>query len=156
MQLPGYNSGNIRLEEGNEYLFEIYNHVKLQDGDFYFILIDANGLKHFMPSSPYAGYGLRTGSKVICRIDKINCTGRIFLEPAHPFYQTGKSYLFPIVSNPGMDDSASMVVSDVFGNMILPAIKNPDILSIGGENQVICKIISIRKGIPELEIQGFS
>jgi hypothetical protein len=29
-------------------------------------------------------------------VDKVSCSGKIYLEPEHPYYQVGKSYLFPV------------------------------------------------------------
>ena len=91
MHYPAYNSGNIILSEGNWYLFRIYNLLQLQDSAWYYVLQDLNGLKHFMPADYYTNYGFKIGDEITCKVDRINCTGRIFLEPKHPRYIEGET-----------------------------------------------------------------
>ena len=97
MQSPGYNTDEIRFSEGDWFPFKVHNFVQLQDGAWYYIMLDVNGSKHFMSAIGYESYNIRPGDEIICKIDKINCTGRIYLEPRHPHYNEGESYLFDIV-----------------------------------------------------------
>jgi len=89
MQYPGYNTGKVILSEGDWFPFRITKFVQLQDNSWYYVLQDINGLKHFMPAGYYKDYGFSIGIQIKCKIDRINCTGRIFLEPEHPYYQEG-------------------------------------------------------------------
>ncbi len=84
----------IVLEEGKYYPFRISGSVVLPDGAECFVLTDVNGVKHLLYKSHYLYYGLELNSEVRCRIDKINCTGKIFIEPEHPFYKLGVAYDF--------------------------------------------------------------
>jgi hypothetical protein len=84
----------IKLEEGNYYPFKVSGSVDLPDGEECFVLTDVNGVKHLLYKSYYRNYNIRHGMDIRCRIDKINCTGKIFIEPEHPHYQPGKSYSF--------------------------------------------------------------
>ena len=68
-------------------------------------------------------YHLKTGQTINCRIDKINCTGKIFIEPEHPYYKLGEIYEFPLVriekkNNLADSNEIFVVFTDVFNNEI--------------------------------------
>jgi len=83
-----------KLEEGKYYPFAITGSVILPDSSECFILSDVNKVKHLLYKKYYKNYNLKLNSKILCRIDKINCTGKIYIEPEHPFYKLGKTYHF--------------------------------------------------------------
>jgi hypothetical protein len=152
MQYPGYNNGKVILSEGNWFPFRIHNYVQLQDDAWYFVLQDINGMKHFMPAENYQNYGFRTGDEIICKIDRINCTGRIFLEPKHPYYNEGEIYSFDLVSFQKKGSEIIIIVREIAGKEIeVPLCGNKN-LDINGEKKVTCLVKSIIKGIPILEI----
>ena len=62
----------------------------------YYILEGEDGYRRLMEKAPYEDYQIKVGSKINCRIDKINCNGRYFFEPIHPKYKVGKSFEFKI------------------------------------------------------------
>ncbi len=153
MHYPGYNSGKVILTESEWFPFRIHNHVKLQDEEWYYILLDINGLKHFMPVGFYQNYGFKTGDLVSCKIEKINCTGRVFLEPRHPFYEEGESYYFDFISYfPGEDSKKGILaVKEISGNSIhvpLSGNENPD---LNKQKKVRCRVKSIKRGAINLE-----
>ena len=82
------------MQQGEKYLFYFQKKVLLPDDNEYFVLIDPFGTKHLIPTEYYQNYNLKTGEKYLCKVDKINCLGRIFIEPPHPFFTEGKSYAF--------------------------------------------------------------
>jgi hypothetical protein len=82
------------LEEGKYYPFRISGSVVLPDGSECYILSDMNHVKHLLHKAYYSHYDFKHNQEIVCRIDKINCTGKIFIEPEHPVYQPGKSYSF--------------------------------------------------------------
>ena len=152
MQYPGYNTGSVILSEGKWFPFRIHNLVQLQDDSWYFVLQDMNGMKHFMPAEYYKSHGFKTGDEISCKIERINCTGRIFLEPKHPCYNEGEIYLFDLVSNQEKDNGRMLIVEEIAGNKIeVPLCGNKN-LDINGEKKVACLVKSIKKGIPILEI----
>ena len=104
MQYPGYNNSKILLTEGNWFPFRVHNLLQLQDNEWYYILEDINGLRHFISAEYYKKYGFKPGDEISCKIDKINCTGRMFLEPRHPHYNEGETYSFELVKYPIKDD----------------------------------------------------
>ena len=85
MTLPENSLGKSKLKEGDVLNFIIRNKILLQDNQDYFILEDPFGQKHFIEASLYSGYELHTGQVIDCLVDRINCTGRIFLEPYRSF-----------------------------------------------------------------------
>jgi len=152
MHYPDYNSGKIVLMEGEWFLFLIHNLVQLQDDDWYFVLQDVNGLKHFMPAGFYKNYGLKPGDEISCKIDRINCTGRIFLEPRHPVYADGKNYFFDILHKSDQDGGIKLIVKDIFENNIEVPVKGLLENAIFYEKKVQCVVLAVKKGLPILEI----
>ena len=151
MQYPGYSTGKVILSEGDWFPFRIHNLVQLQDDEWYYILVDINNLKHFMPAEYYAGYGFRIGDEISCKIDRINCTGRIFLEPKHPYYNEGELYLFDVCVVSKEDDKQILVVKEILGNSIEVPLYDIRLLNNSKENKVRFMVKSIKKGKPILE-----
>jgi len=84
----------LRLIQGQSYLFKFHKKVISPDRSEYFVVIGPFGDKHLIPSEYYSFYKLELGKSYLCRVDKINCLGRIFMEPPHPYYKENNSYLF--------------------------------------------------------------
>jgi len=156
MKYPGYDTGKVILAEGSWYPFRIHNHLQLQDGLWYYVLEDINGLKHFMPADYYKNYRLKTGEEIVCRIDKINCTGRIFLEPRHPVYKEGQTYNFDVVSFSKEDNLMLFFVKDIHGNSIEVQQYDNSASDFEAKKKVKCVVLSIKKGKPVLEISNIS
>jgi hypothetical protein len=156
MQYPGYNTGNVNLEEGEWYHFKIHNLVLLQDEAYYYVLTDINGMKHFMPSVYYIDYGLNIGDVINCKIDRINCTGRIFLEPAHPFYKEGGIYSFNLESYIIQGNNLTLFVKGIVGNSVEVPVRDIAINNIATIKTVSCKVQSIKKGELLLEFYDVS
>ncbi len=89
---------NARLEEGLTYPFHILKIVSLGTDDKYFVMQDPNGYKILVPEGFYRTYGFKPGQVIRCRVDKVNCNGRMYLEPSHPYYREGETYPFDVVS----------------------------------------------------------
>lgn len=110
------------LEEGKSYRFTIMKTIALSPGDEWYLMKGPGQYKILMPKKYYVRYGFVSGQTVRCRIDKINCTGRIFLEPEHPFYREGALYPFEVISR-GVYVSRDrkteqvFIVKDVLGNL---------------------------------------
>ncbi len=87
----------ITLEEGKEYPFYVEKLLALPDGD-YFILIDEVSRKYLLPRQYYTDYPIKVGTTIICNVNKINCNGKIFLEPLHPIYKVGDEDVFTLTA----------------------------------------------------------
>jgi hypothetical protein len=81
-----------KLVEGKTYIFQVDGTISLTGDKSFYKLIDPNGVNHLLDHTIYRNYGFGLDDKIKCRVDKINCTGRIFLEPEHPFYKLGENY----------------------------------------------------------------
>ena len=152
MQYPGYNFGNVILSEGEWFPFKIHNLVQLQDNAWYYVLQDINGMKHFMPAGNYARYGFIPGDEISCKLDRINCTGRIFLEPRHPHYKEGEIYYFDVISLTDQGNEKVLIVREILGNSIeVPVCRNIN-MDLKERKMVRCIVIAIIKGRPILDI----
>ena len=136
----------IQLLEGQMHTFTISGDVKLPDGLKCFKLKDPNGLQHLLPMTGYEEYGFKQGTKIQCCIDKINCTGQIYLEPKHPHYERGNCYDFTLVRiDPGRNDELQAVLKDKLGkDILLPADDLPESIQAG--DSVKCKVDRIKRG----------
>ncbi|MGQ9846317.1 MAG: hypothetical protein ACUVQP_02285 [Bacteroidales bacterium] len=76
------------FEEGKMYRFFVDKILTLPDSD-YFLLIDEWNKKHLLPQKYYTDYSIKIGTYINCYVNKINCNGKIFLEPEHPIYKIG-------------------------------------------------------------------
>ena len=156
MQYPGYNSGNVILKKGEWCPFTVYNIVQLQDAEWYYILLDSNGLKHFLQAEYYSNHGINIGDKILCKIEKINCTGRIFLEPKHPYYNEGENYTFSVLEFLNSGAEKLFIVRDSYGNSIEVPVCNDKSVKVKSEKLVNCIVKTIKKGIPVLEISDIT
>lgn len=104
----------MKLKEGKSYRFKNLKTVFLPDGEENIILEGPDGLKYLLPVANYSNYSLSEKSEFKCRIDRINCTGKVFLEPEHPFYKEGLEYEFIVANTPDLRaDEGKGIVSIV-------------------------------------------
>lgn len=139
----------MQLTEGNFYTFRVEGKiVNISDNPF-LILRDQCGTKHLIDLKPFKNYNFEEGSQITCRVDHISCSGKIYLEPPHPFYEVKKTYPFKIIDIQKYTDErgfqqAGLLLSDHFdNNYLLPCGKNKPPYSI---NEFInCEIFAIKK-----------
>lgn len=154
MNFPGYNTGNVILTEGDWFPFRVHKLVRMQDDAWYYILEDINKMKHFIPAVHYSNYGIRSGDEIPCKIDKINCTGRIHLEPKHPYYNEGEIYVFNLIVISKKNNKSIIQVEDIFNNLIeISNLANIN-LAQNVQNSVKCRIVRIVKAVPILELSS--
>lgn len=139
----------MKLEEGRSYKFIPARIITLPDSNDNLILNGPDGKKYLLPLSFYTDYNLNEKTEIICKIDKINCSGKVFLEPQHPFYREGEYYMFVIeMFIPSDDDhesTKSFVVRDLFGNQITAPVRLLEYVPEKG-SQVRLKVERISKG----------
>lgn len=137
----------VQLTEGKFFPFKITGDAVLPDETECFILTDPNEVHHLLEKSSYVNYHFKQGQVIQCRIDKINCAGKVFIEPEHPFYQPGNSYKFPLIrvkEEKGNRESMA-VFSDVFQNEIEIPVEELAGHPIPG-NSYELKVVKIKKG----------
>jgi hypothetical protein len=152
MTQPFICSGAVKIEEGSVLFFKVLNLVKLQDNRDYYILEDPNGVKHFIDAETYANYGIKVGGKLKCKVAKINCTGRILLEPMHPIYIEGQTYFFTIIDLHTSGSEIALILKDIFSNRIEITIPYSNYSSINHDKFIRCKVINLKKGVPDVEV----
>lgn len=128
----------MKLDEGNSYNFSVIKIVHFEGKDF-FLLEGPDIKRYLLPVTRYANYDIAPGKSVLCRIDRINCKGELFLEPEHPLYRENESYLFEVSGRDIRVDRAGnrhnvFIVKDVYGNDIsIPAFLAGDTEPVAGE-----------------------
>ena len=85
-----------RLKEGNYYYFSVEKRTVSPDNTSFFVLTGPGGRKYLLPEERYCHYGMIDGTRLRCRVDRINCRGEIFIEPPNPFYNEGGIYHFTV------------------------------------------------------------
>lgn len=156
MTAPAFYNEGKKLIEGEVLSFDYLKIIILSDGNEYMVLEDPYGIRHMVPYIHYQNYGIEPGTKVNCRVDRINCTGRVYLEPEHPFFVIGEIIEFQVrsVSNlrKGLCDAIVIKVSDVPGNEICCEVINAENCSIQAGEIIEFRIVKIKKGKPILTI----
>lgn len=135
------------FKEGEWYNFKIINQIDIPDKGNQFVLQHSSGRKILLPADNYVKYDLTIGSSIDCRVDKINCTGQIFMEPKHPYYTIGDVYTFKTLS---INDKDKLIgVKDVLDNNIEVYCN-----ILVGRNicEIPLKVINIKKGKPQLAL----
>ncbi|MEI7595575.1 MAG: hypothetical protein WCK02_07500 [Bacteroidota bacterium] len=138
--------GNLLIEH-EWYPFKVLKEIDFPDGESMFVLEDPNGYKHLLRQDYYKHYQIKPEQYINCRIDKINCSGRIFLEPEHPIYKEGESYSFnfiakKIILNSLNKEEQIIVVSDIFNQEIIL----PDTNFQSYSDKIECIVENIKKG----------
>ena len=120
------------------------------DDEEFFVLRSRQNSRHLLSKNLYAAYGISPGMEITCKVDKVNCSGKMFLEPEHPHYKTGGVYDFNVIRTISITNSVGnvekmTVVSDIAGNEIfVPYSELPD----GGEQTPLsCRVERIKKGL---------
>lgn len=150
----------LKLKEKQTYSFKILKVAELPpDNSKQYILKGPNGRRYMLPYRVYESYGLRLNSTVNCRVDKINCSGKIFIEPEHPYYKLGFSYDFDFkeikevketqIEKHGYKLDVSyyqLIVGDVFGRTHTVEPFPWQINSDYSPRQVRCRLLRITNG----------
>ncbi len=98
--------------------------LTLPDNSNYFLVTGPDTKKYLIRAERYSHYGITAGKIIKCKIDKVNCRGKVFLEPENPWYSEGKSYSFLVMGTEVRTDNSgnkhkSVVVTDKTGNKII-------------------------------------
>ena len=133
---------------GSWHVFKIIKTIKIPYDRSYYILIDINKNKFLLPEEYYRHYDLTINTLIVCRIDRINCSGRIFLEPVNPFYHEGEIHDFKFVRFDRLSNKSKIlknviIVRDYFGK---ESVLTDYYIGASISDILRCKIIRIKKG----------
>lgn len=136
------------LREGDIIKVVYKKTIELPDGKNAFIVEDENSRKHLIPFLPIWENAFKLSKNILCRVDKINCNGKIFLEPLHPSYKIDYIYPFEFikqieVENKITDKRFLFTLIDKFGNLI--EIFSLNKFSENSDKIIDCKITGIKK-----------
>lgn len=139
-----------KLAEGRTYSFKVIKKISLNENEDKWILEDPFAYKLMIDASFYQHYNIKPLSNIDCLVDKINCTGKIYLEPLHPFYKKSEIYQFDVVEQRQETDiwgnkSNVLILSDIFKQFTTCKIQN---LYPILPTKINCKVITIKKGFP--------
>jgi len=85
---------NSNLKAGVVYPFRMIKTTSLSEGDHYLVLESPTLSRHLLDLNLYPALRFKKEEFIRCRIDKINCSGKLFLEPENPDYMEGNDYPF--------------------------------------------------------------
>ncbi|MEE4196802.1 MAG: hypothetical protein V2I54_04095 [Bacteroidales bacterium] len=155
------NENQYKFTEGEKHLFTITGFTEIPGtGESFYILKNPFGGKHLLKANHYQHYQLKTGQTIKCKIDKINCSGKIFLEPENPRYKEGEVYVFELVkiidhlNSVGQKEKAAIVRDDFRIETIcsLPESYPIDLKT----KKIKCQVLRIKKAqlflaVPEIK-----
>jgi len=141
----------LTLKPGAIYLFRIVKTISLSDQEQYIVLESPALSRHLLDRELYPTFRFKKGELIQCRIDKINCSGKIFLEPENPDYTEGKNYDFlyshkeDITNTLGEIQTIAVLKGRNGEKAILP-LDNEDI-HLKPDGIVSARLIRIKKGV---------
>ena len=140
-----------RIEEGQQYTFEVTGITELEDRGTCFVLKDPFGYKHLLTKEVYEDYHIEPGTSISCHVDKINCDGKVFIEPEHYYYKPGEIYSFDFLNfvnqvNEYGDKDLLAQVKDQFGNKTHVLLKLGSVSVLNPPSLIDCRLERIKKG----------
>ncbi len=139
---------NTLMKEGTWHDFVIMNIIMVPGEGEHLVLLSGNQSRFLLPATPYQQYGFEKDMRIRCRIDKINCNGKVYLEPAHPLYRQGQSYDFEFIRQETRYDQAGnpipgWIFPDSLGNEIFTPVRPGSVPPDPG-NPVTCEVSRIK------------
>ncbi|HAF28912.1 MAG TPA: hypothetical protein DCG75_07675 [Bacteroidales bacterium] len=145
-----------KFTEGEIHQFNITGFTEIPGtNESFYILENPFGGKHLLKAIHYKHYNLGVNQIINCTIDKINCSGKIYLEPENPIYKVGEIYSFDFIKivdqiNSVGEKEKAVLVKDQFGMEISCSLPAGFILK--ESKQLKCKVLRIKKGVLFLSI----
>ncbi len=142
---------SINYKEGQSICFKIKKHIDLSKNEHYYVLEDELGRKQLLKSNFYENYKFKIGQDLNCKVDHINCSGKIFLEPEHPVYKEDEIYDFIIdrietSKNRLEEQTLHFSFIDAIGNTAICITENEAREDYSVGQKVECKLERIIKG----------
>jgi hypothetical protein len=146
------------LKEGDSYRFLFYRFLDI-DGEDFWVVMAPNDKKYLIEAKHYTPYLFQEGNYYTCKVDKVNCTGKVTLEPQHPHYKENQVYPFRIITqkilkNSWGEDESFITVKDIFGREAVVSL--PDHLTYSKLEEIDLKVDKIRKGELILSVPVFT
>ena len=137
----------MKLLEEQYYRFKVVKTVTLPDTTENMILMGPDGRKYLLPLTYYKDYDLKDKTEITCRVDKINCRGKVFLEPESPWFSPGDK-IEATVKKIEFDEAEKIFIVEVSiingFDLRIKMNRRPE------ESVISCSVVRIRKGQPVL------
>ncbi len=139
----------MKFEIGSWYFFRIEKVSVIPEKGTHYVLYHESGRKMLLNAQYYVKYNFRIGQTIECRVDKVNCTGQVFIEPRHPVYNESSIYRFKkLAIHKNADKTFNLLVKDTFDNKIEVYFSKK--YEITDDNYVSLKVDRIKKGLLSL------
>jgi len=138
------------FSEGEWHCFKVLKQIRIPGEDMYYLLESPLGNRLLLTAKYYSSYGIVAGAIIKCIVDKINCSGKIYLEPAHPYYKVGDRYIFQVTGNEQFTDGKGREITRVMvkGPQQEEEIAKLDTELVPGKAEFISVIFAgTRKGV---------
>ena len=145
------DQNQYKFTEGEIHQFKVAGYTEIPGTDESFLILKNQfGGKHLLKKANYNHYNLNVGQAITCKIDKINCSGKIYLEPENPIYKQGEIYDFEFIKiidqiNSVGENEKAAIVKDQFGIEITCSLPVNHNISCKQKN-IKCKVLRIKKG----------
>lgn len=146
----------IMFKEGQVLDLKLLKELELGNGKKKFLFETSSGKKLLIPVEHYKEYEFKVGQTVSCKIDRINCSGQVFLEPLNPKYKEGKVYAFKyygyekVITFLG-DERYFAKVKDHYNRIV--KIMTSYVPDIEINSEIRCKVEQIKKGYLILSLE---
>jgi hypothetical protein len=146
----------MELKEGNIFRFKVEKKITLPDGEYFILLAEFNN-KYLLPAKYYSEYNIQIGQEITCSIDRINCNGKVFLEPQNPIYSIGDRDIFIYQGSEERikhKTKEKYQVVNVIGVKTKRAIIVENLISgsYSHRDNVFCEVVKIKKGELHLKV----
>lgn len=139
-----------KFSEGEWHQFRVQKMIEIPGEEVYYVLESKAGNRLLMPTKFYQTYNINPGDMILCHVDKINCSGKIYLEPEHPIFQIGQRYDFKLTGKHDLSDRKGRLQSYFslagHGEMNVQAMFL-DFFKYSYPVYLSAKLVGIRKGI---------
>lgn len=136
----------MHFQEGDIIQISLIRETGLNEAEQFYLFQTKEGDKFLLDQSMYKHYNFTPGQIIQARIDRINCSGKIFIEPEHPLYKDLHFYDFSVSDIRSISQDANIVVEDCFNNSV-PVKVHPEKAK---QNSLKLGVAFVRKGVPVL------
>lgn len=136
----------MQYKEGDIIQITLVKEIGLNKAEQFYLFKTLGGDKFLLDKLQYGNYKFEKGKTITARIDRINCSGQIFIEPEHPIYKDSGYYDFAISEIISISEEADVFVKDCFDNTV-PVKIHPNKVS---EHKIKLGVAFVRKGVPVL------
>jgi hypothetical protein len=139
-----------KFSEGEWHQFLVVKKLEIPEEKSYYLLESKMGNRLLMTAEHYENYGIKAGDTLNCHVDKINCSGKIYLEPENPYYKVGQIHQFEVLGKKEIADQKGRIKTQYFirgTNNLEGYAELTERKDIPGTGKIKARINKIRKGI---------